>query len=150
MPEDECGFCGVFEGAVVTASWPITVHELEVKSQNAYHGIRGADIRKYKADRNRWEWLFYAKMTAGKIPKAKRFRRARITRFCKTKRELYDYGNFVGGLKPVVDAMKNVGLIVDDRPSMFFAGYRQVVTNAVNHHLSILLEEVEGDDARHR
>ena len=38
------------------------------------------------------------------------------------RRRLLDHDNFVGGCKPLVDVLVNLGLLIDDRPSALIGG----------------------------
>jgi len=51
-------------------------------------------------------------------------KRVEITRYSPSK--LLDFGNLVGGCKPLLDAMKNVGLIYDDSIAYIQDTYTQL------------------------
>ncbi len=73
-------------------------------------------IRKHWAEKHRnrrsgeWAWLIRAEAGAGPLPC---FRKLRIVRV--SPRSL-DVDNLAGGCKELVDAIKKLGLIKDDRP----------------------------------
>jgi hypothetical protein len=65
-----------------------------------------------------------------------RWRLERI--WCAPKRE-YDFANFVGGAKPLIDCLIDHGLIYDDDPKHFTCEYEQIPGES-NHTRLILLE----------
>lgn len=80
------------------------------------------------------------------IPKATAKRRVLITRQWGKGKRAYDYGNMVGGCKPLLDAMTRTNLIVDDRPSMLAEYYFQEKAPSGIPSLSIVIEDGEFDE----
>ncbi len=82
-------------------------------SQNEF---KGQNRFAYRRHRHEWEqWLIVA---AGRIERAPRtntrVRRVFVYRLLGKGSREYDRGNLVGGSKPLLDAMVNAGLLVDD------------------------------------
>jgi hypothetical protein len=115
-----------------------------VHSQNVLHGWKynRRARHKYRAWRTDWGDVLAAKANLARIPSAKRvWRRVVFTRIVDTPRMLYDFGNLVGGLKPIVDAMVDVGLLVDDSPRWLNDHYHQRVERLAPEALHIELWE---------
>ena len=59
-----------------------------------------------------------------------------VSRFLKQRgrrtAKLMDYGNLVGGCKPLVDALVKTKLLVDDNPTNLRDHYRQVISDFVD------------------
>ena len=49
-----------------------------------------------------------------------------------------DYGNLVGGAKPIPDCLKRLGYIKDDSPAWFNCEYKQFKTPKARQHCTIL------------
>ena len=105
-------------------------------SQNKGGFNKGAAMHSYR--RARGAWIGYLSVMARhhKIPPATGRRAVRITRQYSGLKRPFDYGNLVGGLKAVVDAMQReiggkakaipgAGLIVDDSEKWFVGIYEQ-------------------------
>lgn len=75
-----------------------------------------------KKDLKDWEKQLLAACN-GRIPKVKG--KASVTIVSHRKR-LLDTDNLWGGVKPVLDAMRNLGIIVDDNPNMLFLQVSQI------------------------
>lgn len=73
-----------------------------------------------------------------------------FTRTIPTGRATYDLANMIGGLKPVVDAMQDVGLLKNDSPAWFEGHYRQVVDKERPPQLTMLIEELTNSAAAPR
>lgn len=68
----------------------------------------------------------------------------RLTREWAPPHREFDYGNLVGGFKPVLDCLTELNVIEDDRPACFKADYQQVrgpVTQTVIELLDYRLKE---------
>lgn len=64
------------------------------------------------------------------IKRAKKKKIISITRVVdKVQKKLKDYGNLVGGCKPLLDALKTSGFIVDDSEKWIKDTYKQLVTS---------------------
>lgn len=63
----------------------------------------------------------------------------RITRCWAPPRRELDYGNLVGGAKPIPDCLIEAGVIVDDKPAYFSCGYSQLRTKGESYTLITLL-----------
>ncbi len=116
----------------------IIVLDCSLLSQNAL-GSNTRGRSKYRGIRNKYVTLLTKAGTV--LPEATTKRRVHITREYGQRKRAYDYGNLVGGCKPLLDAMSRVGLIVDDRPSMLADYYFQKKSSDGTDHITILIEE---------
>lgn len=94
-------------------------------SQNELRSNHGAARFRYKAERTWWERALRDRMTEGVVDCAKARRIVRLTRELTGRERPRDYGNLVGGLKPVLDAMVRVGVLVDDSEQWLTDIYEQ-------------------------
>jgi len=62
-----------------------------------------------------------------------------ITRCWAPPRRELDYGNLVGGAKPIPDCLIEAGVIVDDKPAHFSCGYFQLRTKGESYTTITLL-----------
>ena len=85
-----------------------------------------------------WEGEIYAALM-GRIPKAKGKMKVLIISH---RARMLDKDNFIGGTKTLTDALKRLGLIVDDNPEYLEADYRQVKAHSDFAHTSIQIQEV--------
>lgn len=74
---------------------------------------------------DQWEWLIKAEFR-GLPPRAQGPMKVHITSF---RTKLLDKDNLVGGCKPILDALRNQGLIKDDSPEWVEVDYQQVKVN---------------------
>ena len=89
--------------------------------------------------RKKWERMFAAHKSAANIPNATGMRYVTITRYYGrnpvtggSHRE-WDYDNYVGGCKPVVDAMVKTWLLDGDTSKSCSISYRQVAIKGTTH-----------------
>jgi len=134
-----CGTCQqpIPEGG---ASWSFTM-SIEPPSQNTVASNKGPGRHKYRKFREDYEELLRAFMAKLEIPKARGRRRVFITRLYSARGQKRDRGNIVGGCKPLLDAMTNVGLLVDDKEEFLEDHYDQQRANAKG--VWIRIEEIE-------
>ena len=78
-------------------------------------------------------------LKVGKL-EIKKKRRLKITRYST---RLLDYGNLVGGCKPLLDAIKLSGLIVDDSPKWIEDKYFQEKCQGGFERTEFIIEELE-------
>jgi hypothetical protein len=67
-------------------------------------------------------------------------KRVRLTRYCARK---YDFENYTGGCKPVLDSLKECGLIVDDSPAWVQTEYVQQVSPTTKRGLQVEVWDAE-------
>ena len=96
----------------------------KIKSQNFSQGHHWAGrYRKYKQD-----WLLLITSIFGQGHHHEKPRTIRLTVRHDSKRKLIkDYGNLVGGAKPVPDCLTKLGWLKDDSMQWFWCDYRQEV-----------------------
>ena len=97
-----------------------------LKSQNTLKGNTKHGRFAYQDERAWWHKQFATAVMAGWVTVAKGYRVVRVTRVLGKGAKLFDIGNLVGGCKAMIDAMVNVGVLVDDSPKHCFITYRQV------------------------
>ena len=107
-----------------------------VTSQNNGGSNKRAGMFAYKRERDAWIRDLHVMGLGRPMPRDGQQRVVRITREYSGRCQQMDYGNLVGGLKPVIDAMqreiggkarsiKGAGLIVDDSSKHFLGIYEQ-------------------------
>lgn len=83
-----------------------------------------AHWRAYAKDKKRWLGLLAP--WAGPLGGRYLWSSWRLTREWAPPSREFDYGNLVGGFKPVLDCLTELNVIQDDRPACFKADYHQV------------------------
>lgn len=110
-----CCKCGHDPDAPVGRSWTIRIQK-RIESANGRTTNTGASRWRYAEQRDAWvSWL---QATAGDARRATGRRRVTITRRYARKQREMDHDNLVAGTKSLRDAMKRVGVIVDDHPDV--------------------------------
>lgn len=93
---------------------------LKIKSQNAsFYKKNGFWVA--RADKKRWLNALAIIAKRALHPAAGK-RKVTIVSY---RKRLLDYGNLVGGAKPILDALKKLGWIVDDSPAWVIEEYKQ-------------------------
>lgn len=111
---------------------------IDARSQNQLHSKGGG----------RWAYRAHAKAIvaalgiARHIPRAAIKRRVTLTRIWGKRQRAFDRGNLIGGLKPVLDGLRDVGLIVDDSAKWCEDHYSQRGPEAQSG-IGITIEELE-------
>ena len=82
--------------------------------------------------------VYDMKMTVNKLKRPKR-RRLRIWSF---RKRLLDPDNFIGGTKPLTDALKELGLIWDDSTKYISLGAEQFI-DGYDPRTEIFIEEIK-------
>lgn len=96
----------------------------KIPSQNLY---KSHDHWVYAKEAKAWkEHLYQALFEAKLLGASFGWSRWTLTRFYDGREREFDYGNIVGGAKPIPDALKHHDVIVDDKPSCFKMEYLQV------------------------
>lgn len=106
----KCAMCGYNDDAVVLNTWAFYVPQ-NIPTQN---DITKVNRFEYKRTRDIWhKYLLGIKMGA-RIPDAYGKRRVTVYRAMGYRRAAYERSNFIGGCKPVIDAMVKVAMLIDD------------------------------------
>lgn len=115
-----------------------TVFPVEVKSDNKFKFRTRWDYDKYK--KTWYKWI----NTLCKAPKEKvtEKRRIVIIRYLGKGQRKFDPANLKGGCKPIPDALKHIGLIVDDNDKWLTYEYLQVKKKNCAGTRIILMKEV--------
>lgn len=127
-----------------TPLWTVRfILPLEPPSQNqvSHNGKDWRKRKEYQRFRDHYIELFIAAKAKHNIPEAKGLRYAIFTRLYSGRGQVRDYGNLVGGMKPLLDAMhhEDVRLLRDDSPDLVRDFYHQMPSNAGG--VTIELEE---------
>ena len=121
---DHCPICRYSFFDRVVQEWGFYIPH-KVPSQNEMHNDSAGNKYKYKQYRSVFEDYCRIARLGLHIPEATRARRVLLYRYTGHRGRIYDYANFVGGCKPVIDAMVNMHLLVDDKEDMMRASYAQ-------------------------
>lgn len=126
MTSETCAVCSRCNQLLPVAAkkWAFIV-PLEPPSQNVVAGNKGGGRHKYKEIRDNYRMLFRNKMNTIGIPRATDKRRVLVTRLYSGRGKKRDFGNLVGGCKPLLDALTLEGLIIDDKDSCLEDHYYQ-------------------------
>jgi hypothetical protein len=119
-----CRLCGGMPYAVVVASWVLRI-DRDAPSQNILASNKGGARFKYKREREAWVTLLSVEKARLRAPEAGKPRRVQVRRLYSGRKKQRDMGNLIGGLKPVIDALKWSGWIVDDSPAWVEVHYSQ-------------------------
>ncbi len=133
----KCTACDFDPSLPVLATYTLVL-EQSAQSLNAV-GTNAKTNRGYRAARNRWARLL---KQYKHLPKATGHRRIYFTRFWKKRKYAYDYGNLVGGFKPLLDEIVKAGLLLDDKPSVCSDYYRQFKSPDGFDRVVVVIEEV--------
>jgi hypothetical protein len=124
----KCPYCGGDPDASVVGRWevflplqPSSQNEMTVKSMKGAFAAR----RKYKMLRDGYGWLLKNWKGRDNIPLPSGRRRAMITRYYTSTGRPFDKGNLIGGMKPLLDAMVLVDLLIDDNEDTLEDHYGQ-------------------------
>ena len=97
----------------------------------------------YKKLRDDFTLLVTAARNAQRIPVAKtKKRRVIFDRYIAGRSRRYDRANFVGGCKPLVDALRSCQLLVDDSERWLDDYYRQYSV-VLNTRIEITIQELD-------
>lgn len=132
-----CSACDFDPDAVVKTSYTIILHA-NAQSLNVV-GTNGKNAHAYRKARNRWKRLL---QPYNHLPKATGHRRIHFTRFWGKGKRAFDYGNLVGGFKPLLDMLVADGHLVDDKPKFCSEYYRQYKAPDGKEHVVIVIEEM--------
>lgn len=138
---ERCTYCGVDPSVSVLARWDLHL-PLPPPSQNDLSSARGGRAKrfKYKGWRDRYQAAVRAAADAVGVPQAARIRRVTFIRLYAGRMQRFDYGNLVGGMKPLLDAMVRERLLRDDREEFLDDHYHQMRSEPVG--VRILIEEL--------
>lgn len=106
-----------------TMEIPLSIHSLNRQSTN-----KGA--ARFVYGRQKRDFIMCLASDAirrwGKKPQhEEKFAMVKLTRLIGTRGRLMDYDNLVGGAKPVLDALKVLGMVKDDSPKWIKVDYQQ-------------------------
>lgn len=106
---------------------PVYAFEIarKVPTMNDHIQNQGSARWRYKRDREAWALEFRAVRMNGLCPRAMTKRRVTFVRLYTGREREWDNGNFVGGLKLVLDAMVKEALLIDDNSKFLDDVYRQ-------------------------
>lgn len=119
-----CAYCGADPDEPRGDAWTWLI-EKEASSLNARVFNAGARRWEYARERDEWVEWFKLAIANHKVLRATCRRRLIITRLYGSRQRPFDYANFVGGCKPLVDAMVLTGLLLNDALGALEDHYRQ-------------------------
>ena len=120
--------------------WTIVLPYL-TKSDNAFKNKKGTSVYwKYKKYKEHLEQDIWFEVLRQDIPKALGKRKVTITRYSPY---AIDYGNFVGGCKPILDGLVMSGALKDDSMEWCKEEYEFIkVSKRVDMRTEITIEEM--------
>jgi hypothetical protein len=133
-----CPGCGYDPELVVVKRYEFTI-PLKWYSQNELRS-NTRNNRKYKSVRDKYI-VKVGTHGCGVLP-ADTYRRVYLTRLFANRCRPYDYGNLVGGGKPILDALVWNGLLIDDSPSYVDEYYFQEKNPTGTHAVRVVIEDV--------
>ncbi len=133
-----CIACNYDPSAIITGTYTLVLNA-SAQSLNSV-GVNNKNNRGYRTARRRWERLL---KPYEKLPLATNKRRVFFTRFWGRAKRPYDYGNLVGGFKPLLDMLVKCGLLVDDRPTFCEEYYRQFKSPDGQDCVILIIEDYE-------
>lgn len=135
-----CDACGHRSGEP-DRHWTIRL-EHALRSLNDIRGnVKGRYGRLYRNEKR-----FYLSALARKhVPKAEQWRQIIVRRLWGKRRRAFDHDNLVGGGKPLVDALKQHGIITEDNGKNCNISYFQEVSPDGKDYVEITVQEF--DDA---
>lgn len=134
-----CTKCAYDPDALVLASWTFVV-ALDPPSLNAHIQNAGTGRWQYAKLRKEWTEAMAIAQVTEHVPIAAAKRRVTLTRLFSGRQKRRDRDNLAGGCKPIVDAMIEAGLLVDDDDEYAEIHYAQERGN--ERGLRVLIEEI--------
>ncbi len=127
-------------------SWELVL-PLKWPSQNELGAnSRGFAGRKYRAFKAKFHGYMHNFKRV--VPTATGWRRAHILRLYGKRCRPFDYANLVGGGKPMIDSMVDLGYLLDDSPKLFLGSYHQAANPTGAHEIFIRLEECATNETK--
>lgn len=133
-----CSACDYNDELEITGTCTIVLHE-PAHSLNTVGVNSRRDNRMYKKERRRWERALQPYLH---LKPATGHRRVFFTRFWGARKRAFDYGNLVGGFKPLLDMLVKMNLLLDDKPALCSEYYRQMKSPDGIGHIILVLEDV--------
>jgi Holliday junction resolvase RusA-like endonuclease len=136
----DCPRCG-YSATPAIKAWTLTI-AMDTPTQNHKRGENAGAMRfRYKRVRDMLQMLVRAERLRGRVPKAKRLRRVRITRYYGGHAQRRDRINFAGGCKALLDSLVLEELLVDDSEDWVDDYYEQVRIDGKTR-VEVLIEEL--------
>lgn len=132
-----CIACNYDPTLCVENTYTLIIHQ-SAQSLNAV-GVNSKNNRGYRGARNKWKRKL---QQYNELPPAESYRRIFFTRFWGKGKRAYDYGNLVGGFKPLLDEIVRAGHLIDDSPKHCAEYYRQYKAPDGDDHVVIVIEDV--------
>lgn len=133
-----CPMCEYDPVAPIGETWLLEADSY-CPTQNSLKGNTkaGYDYRRW---RRVWEDTFGDQLRA--LPRSIVRRRVTITRFYGKGRRAYDRGNFIGGCKPLIDTLVNMGALYNDNAVFLEDHYQQVKSPDGVDRIRLLIEDL--------
>lgn len=136
----ECVICKYDPDVPVTGTWLVRLPGVALPSTNSL-GSNTRRYNKYRSFRTKFSRLLDKYAT--EVPPAEAKRRVLIVRQYGKRKRAYDYGNLVGGCKPLLDCLKEHSLILDDSPKQLADYYLQERSPDGTDNVTIVIEDGE-------
>ena len=133
-----CKGCDYDDELVVTETYTLLLSRA-AQSLNTV-GVNSRNNRAYRGSRRRWERLL---VKYSHLKKATGPRRIYFCRYWGKGKRAYDFGNLVGGFKPLLDMICKLGLLINDAPNNCSEYYRQQRDLDGNDYVIVVIEEYE-------
>jgi len=133
-----CPACG-FEPTAKVRSYVIELKHT-AKSLNGV-GVNNKTNRGYRKERNDCDKKVRSFLAQHDIPIASSRRRVLFYRFYGKGKRAYDYGNLVGGFKPLLDVIVRNKLLVDDNPKFCSDYYFQAKSATGVDYVQVIIDE---------
>lgn len=122
---DKCPACGFEPGLATTYVGELSI-PISFPSQNTLGAnARGSAGWHYRRLRQEFAAALHGALAASNIPKATTKRRVWLTRYYGKGKRPYEWANFLGGGKALVDVLVTRGLLRDDSSKWFEGVYAQ-------------------------
>ena len=132
-----CTACDFDPGLCVENTYTIVIPHA-AQSLNTV-GINSKNNRAYRGARRAWARSL--KKASNGVAPAEKARRIFFTRFWGRGKRAYDFGNLVGGFKPLLDEIVRAGYLIDDAPKWCSEYYRQYRSADGTDYVIIVLED---------
>ena len=129
-------------------SWELRIQKQLLSLNEVGTNAKGNAGRKYRGQRKHYirkfgPWASHLPLPTGhrQVIVTRQYRSVRSAR--KYPARSYDWDNLVGGSKPLVDALRKSGLLLDDNPKNVTVAYRQEPSGTKSDYVLIEIQEFD-------
>lgn len=134
-----CPACGYDDSLCIQNTYTIVIPRA-AQSLNQV-GTNHRNNHKYRGARRSWAY-YLQRHGALDIPPAEGKRRIFFTRHYGKRKRPFDYGNLVGGFKPLLDMIVDCDLLIDDKPKYCAEYYSQQRSDNGEDYITIRIEDI--------